>query len=170
MPNVTDALEIERKYIIKMPRVDVFTSQENYTSSEILQIYLPSEKGQTRRIRRRSYADRVKYIETTKIRVDSMSSREIEREMTESEFLMLSETILEGTSPINKTRHTFSYLGQLFEIDIYPQWQHSAIMETELSSREVAVSFPDFIEIIREVTGNKAYSNAGMSRSFPSEE
>ena len=170
MPNVTDALEIERKYIIKMPRVYVLASQENYTSSEILQIYLPSEKGQTRRIRRRSYADRVKYIETTKIRVDSMSSREIEREMTESEFLMLSETILEGTSPINKTRHTFSYLGQLFEIDIYPQWQRSAIMETELSSREVAVSFPDFIEIIREVTGDKAYSNAGMSRSFPPEE
>ena len=83
---------------------------------------------------------------------------------------MLSETILEGTSPINKTRHTFSYLGQLFEIDIYPQWQHSAIMETELSSREAAVSFPAFIEIIREVTGDKAYSNAGMSRSFPPEE
>ena len=170
MPGVTDALEIERKYIIKMPRVEVLASQENYTSSEILQIYLPSEKGQTRRIRRRSYADRVKYIETTKIRVDSMSSREIEREMSEEEFLLLSETILEGTTPINKTRHTFIYLGQLFEIDIYPQWQNSAIMETELPSRETTVAFPEFLEIIREVTTDKAYSNAAMSRSFPPEE
>ena len=42
-------------------------------------------------------------------------------------------------------------------------------METELESREEEVEFPSFIEILREVTGDKAYSNAAMSRTFPAE-
>lgn len=167
---ITDALEIERKYIIKMPSISILEEQDRHTASDILQIYLPSESGETRRVRRRSFSDRVEYIETKKIRVDSMSSREIEREIDESEFNLFAENPLEGTKPILKTRHTFVFLGQLFEIDIYPEWQNTAIMETELPSRETQIEIPPFLEIIREVTGIKAYSNAGMSRGFPDEE
>ena len=47
---------------------------------------------------------------------------------------------------------------------------NTAIMETELDSREKQVKIPSFIEILREVTGDKAYSNAGMSRRFPEED
>ena len=39
----------------------------------------------------------------------------------------------------------------------------------ELKSREAEVKIPEFLTILREVTGNKAYSNAGMSRAFPEE-
>ena len=164
------AVEIERKYIIKMPDISVLLSQKDYTVSQILQIYLPSEKGETRRVRRRVYSDRTLYIETKKIRIDNMSSEEIEREISKAEFDSLALHPLDGTDPIHKNRHTFLYADQLFEIDIYPQWQSTAIMETELSSREAEVKMPPFIEIIKEVTGNKAYSNASMSRSFPPEE
>ena len=62
------------------------------------------------------------------------------------------------------------YGGQLFEIDVYPAWKNTAIMETELDDREREVEIPTFIEIIREVTGYKAYSNASMSKSFPKED
>ena len=99
-----------------------------------------------------------------------MSSTEIERELGEEEFSTLAQTILAETRPIEKTRHTFIYLGQTFEIDVYPDWKCTAIMETELPSRETEVKMPKFLEIIREVTGNKAYSNASMSKSFPKEE
>ena len=163
-------LEIERKYIIKMPDIAILSMQESYSSSEILQIYLPSEKGETRRVRRRTYADRTKFIETRKIRIDSMSSTEIEMELSEREFDSMAQTILEGTRPVEKIRHTFLYNDQLFEIDIYPEWQHTAIMETELANRDTKVAMPPFINIIKEVTGNKAYSNAAMSRIFPKEE
>ena len=152
-----------------MPNIATLASQENYTVSNILQIYLPAEQGETRRVRRRSYPDRTIFIETKKLRLDNMSSTEIEREISEEEFNALSHTILAETRPIEKTRHTFLYLGQTFEIDVYPQWKRSAIMETELQSRETEVKMPQFIRIIREVTGNKAYSNAAMSRAFPKE-
>ena len=168
--NTKSAVEIERKYIIKMPDLSVLSSQNDYTVSEILQIYLPSEQGETRRVRRRASKDRTLYIETKKLRIDGMSSEEIERELTEGEFDLLASSPLAGTSPIIKARHTFIFEGQLFEIDIYPQWKSTAIMETELQARDTKIEMPPFIEIVREVTGVKGYSNAAMSRSFPPEE
>ncbi len=168
-PDYKTNIEIERKYIIKMPNFPQILTQEKYTKSYILQIYLTSRKGETHRIRRRSYSDRVEFYETTKTRIDAMSVTEIEGEISEEAFARLSHQIADGTKPINKTRHTFIYKGQIFEIDVYPEWQNSAIMETELKSREDRAEIPPFIEIIREVTGDKAYSNAQMSKSFPQE-
>lgn len=162
-------VEIERKYIIKMPSVKTILDIDGSTESHILQIYLPSEKGVTHRIRRRTYSDTTLCYETKKIRIDGMSCTEIESEISPLQFAALSENIKEGTTPIDKLRYTFTYKGQLFEIDIYPEWQHTAIMETELLSRETKVTFPPFVEIVREVTGDKAYSNAAMSREFPEE-
>ena len=167
--NTNKGIEIERKYIIKMPDAGILASQESYTKSAILQIYLPSEKGETHRVRRREYSDKTLFFETRKIRMDRMSSTEIESEISEERFNLLAEKPLDGTLPIEKVRHTFIYLGQLFEIDVYPLWKSTAIMETELDSRDREVEIPAFIEIIREVTGDRAYSNASMSKNFPPE-
>ena len=164
------AIEIEKKYIIKMPNISILKAQTGYTESRILQIYLPCAEGETRRIRKRVKAGKAAYTETRKIRIDKMSSNEIEREITESEFSLLSQNILESTRPIEKTRYTFIYKEQLFEIDLYPEWKHTAIMETELDSRERTVDFPEFLEIVKDVTGDKSYSNRGMSHTFPKEQ
>ena len=42
-------------------------------------------------------------------------------------------------------------------------------METELEGEDTAVQIPEFISMIKEVTGIRAYSNASMSRVFPTE-
>ena len=163
-------LEIERKYIIEKPPVPKMRECGAYTSSDIVQIYLDAEPGVTRRVRSRAYSDgRVRYFETEKRRVDEMSAEEREREITKTEFDNFSLQIAAKTRPIIKTRHTFGYLGQTFEIDVYPDWERTCIMETELPTRDTAVVMPDFIRIIAEVTGDKRYSNAAMSKSFPEE-
>ena len=167
--NETVAVEIERKYIIEMPELQILATQEKYEKSEILQTYLYSLQGETRRVRRRTTGGVTRYIETKKLRIDKMSSTEIERELDDSEYLILLRDADVDATPIEKTRHIFVYEGQLFEIDVYPQWQNTAIMETELKSRTQSVKIPEFIKIIREVTGDKSYSNAGMSRHFPEE-
>lgn len=163
-------IEIERKYIIKMPDESKMAQMSDYNKDKILQIYLPSENGTTRRVRSRCDALRVVYTETEKIRIDKMSAVEKEREISEEEFLRLSAVPREKTSPIEKTRHSFKYEGQVFEIDVYPSWKMTAIMETELSDREASVKMPDFIEIVREVTGIREYSNSAMSERFPEED
>jgi CYTH domain-containing protein len=162
-------LEIERKYVIEMPEVSVLAMREGYTVSEIEQTYLESAAHVTHRVRSRRYEGGTVYTETKKIRIDKMSVYEDEREISEGEYLDLLAKRKQDTVTLRKTRHTFDYLGQIFEIDVYPEWRKSAILETELGSRETVVEFPDFIRIIKEVTGEKKYSNAAMSREFPKE-
>ena len=164
-----DHIETERKFIISKPDIDVLRAQPEYTSSDIVQIYLMSSPRVTHRIRSRTCLGKTVYTETTKMRISGMSAYEDEREITEAEFVSLSEQIDPDTTPIVKTRHTFVLGGQLFEIDVYPNWQTSAIMETELEGEDTAVQIPEFISMIKEVTGIRAYSNASMSRVFPTE-
>ena len=163
------SVEIERKYVIRMPDFDVLKRLDGYTASEIVQTYIDSAPGVTHRVRRRAGANGVKYTETKKVRIDNMSAHEFERELGEAEYESLKAKIKAGTTPIIKVRHTFLFSDQLFEIDVYPEWKKTCILETELCSRDVRVEFPDFIEIIEEVTGNHDYSNASMSKKFPKE-
>ena len=162
-------IEIERKYIIEIPDKEKMENCNGYSLSEIVQIYIESSPRVTHRVRSRTINGKTVYTETKKIRIDKMSSYEDEREISEMEFKCISQKIKQGTVPIVKERHSFEYRGQTFEIDVYPEWKNSCIMETELESRDKCVEIPAFIEIIKEVTGDKAYSNASMAQSFPVE-
>ncbi len=170
MGNEKNGLEIERKYIVLMPSKSAMRGMPDFDESDIEQIYLPSEAGLTRRIRRRAWAENIKYYITEKRRVDNMSSEEREWEIGAEEYAALSKSMLPGTRPVRKRRCTFVYAGQLFEVDIYPDWQVTAIMETELSDRDGTVLMPDFLRIVREVTGLREYSNAAMAARFPDED
>ena len=163
------ATEIERKYVIYIPDMLKMKSMQDYTANRIEQIYLVCEKGETHRVRARSDGMTTVYTETRKIRIDSMSVTEIEREVSKEEYTSLLQMRDKSRETINKVRHTFTYLGQLFEVDVYDNWTSTCIMETELTSREAQVEFPDFIRIVREVTGDHRYSNAGMAKQFPPE-
>ena len=152
-----------------MPDFNSLSSLLGYRMSRITQIYLTSEKGVTHRVRSRVTDNTAVYTETKKVRIDAVSSREDEREISESEFYTLIKNIREGSRPVIKNRHVFSYKGKIFEIDEYPEWKKTAIMEIELESREEKIEMPDFLEIVSEVSGDFRYSNSAMSQSFPSE-
>ena len=162
-------IEIERKFVIAMPDFDKLSSVDGYTSSEIEQTYLSAAPGVTRRIRARSCGKDTVYTETKKIRVDKISAYEDERRIDELEYRRLLSEILPGTVTLHKTRHTFPYRDRIFEIDVYPEWQMSCILEVELDSHDAVLTFPPFLTVIKEVSGDKSYSNASMSRRFPDE-
>ena len=162
-------VEIERKYIIKMPDIDAISKQPGYSHSEIVQTYLAGGAGEVRRVRERSYPHGTVYTETVKVRIDKISSEEREREISESEYRELLLDIKPGTRAIKKTRHTFPYGEITVEIDVYAEWERSCIMEIELPGREYIPKIPSFIKILCEVTGEWKYSNAAMAAAFPSE-
>ena len=166
---VSAPIEIERKFVVAMLKTDELAQLEGYTSSEIDQTYLISEEHVTRRVRARRYGDRTVYTETKKIRIDKSSAYEDERILTEAEYRSLLSEIAPGTVTLRKTRHTFPYAGRVFEVDVYPEWVRSCILEVELDSRDAVVEMPEFVSVIAEVTGEKRYSNAEMSREFPEE-
>ena len=98
-----------------------------------------------------------------------MSSIEDEREISEAEFLSLAEQRDERTQPLFKIRRTVDYRGFVLELDFYEKWLRTCVMEIELPGEEVSLELPDFIEVVRDVTGMREYSNHSMSRAFPDE-
>ena len=162
-------VEIERKYVIKMPKLDFLRTLDGYTESDIVQVYLPSVGKSTSRIRKRVTDGVCVYTKTEKRRIDEMSALETESEIDAHSFEELARYPRAGSAPIIKKRLTFVFDGRLFEVDIYPNWQKSCIMEIELPDRETVFELPPFIEVVADVTGERAYSNASMSLSFPKE-
>ena len=162
-------IETERKYVISKPDISALAAQSGFTSSEITQIYLKDEE-KTHRIRKRVYSDgQVEYTENTKQRISHMSSVESEREIDAEVFERLKADIEPLTHPVIKKRITFEFVGKTFEIDIYPEWERSAILEVELKSENEKIEFPEFINVLKEVTGMREYSNHSMAYKFPKE-
>ena len=162
-------IESEHKYIIEMPDIAEICALAGYTRSEIEQIYLPSPVGVTRRIRSRRYGDTVVYTKTEKKRIDALSAIEDEVKISEEEYLRLAENKDPSSRPIRKVRHTAEYCTHTIEIDVYPEWKRCAVLEVEVESASEVVNLPDFIKVIKEVTGRSEYSNASLSRHFPPE-
>ncbi len=161
--------ETERKFIIKIPPLHILLASDSYTESEITQIYL-DDPSVTHRVRRRIYKDGIEeYTENTKSRISAMSAIECENEISKEMFETLAEGIEKGARPLSKIRRTFAYDDKIFEIDEYPEWRSTCIMEVELESESEKILFPPFIEILCEVTGKREYSNHSMAHRMPSE-
>ena len=55
-------------------------------------------------------------------------------------------------------------MNQYFEIDVYPFWNDKAIIEIEQSDVNADIIFPDFVNVIREVTDDEAYKNLTLAK------
>lgn len=159
-------IEIERKYLIEIPDIDILKAQPNYNASEIEQMYISIDgsgeyKGD--RIRKRAFSDVTKYYQTHKEYISGMSKIEIEGEISEEEYKLLSKKKLPDSRVIRKVRHCFDFEGQVLELDIYEFWKDKATVEVELESEEQKVTLPEFIKVIKDVTDDKSYSNFALS-------
>lgn len=162
----TEKYEIERKFLIKYPEESVLVSCADVT--EITQTYLlGSEKGFSERVRKRGKDGKYIYTHTRKMHITDVRRIELENEICEQEY---SELLLRADPKrriISKNRYCLEYKGQIFEIDVYPFWNDRAIMELELSDEGQSIAFPSNIEVIKEVTDDKRYTNASIARRIP---
>ena len=163
-------IETERKFLIRMPDTAALERLPGCERSKIKQTYLLSEPHVTERIRKRVYGDRTVYTHTIKRRISPLSSIEDETEIAREEYKLLKKRHDPKKNKIKKQRFAIPWAGHVAEIDVFPFWKKQAMMEIELSGEEDSLPLPPFVEILREVTGNKAYSNNSMSRSIPKEE
>ena len=159
-----EPMEIERKYLIAMPDAAFLSG---LSSSSIEQIYLLSEDGMNARIRRRSYSDRTVCTHTRKKRISDMSRIEIEHEISEREYEELRQSADPARRVIKKIRYLYPYEGQCFEIDVFPFWTDRALMELELESEGQRINLPPAIEVIRDVTSDRRYTNSAIAREIP---
>lgn len=159
-------LEIERKFLIRMPDPSVLLAQEGVVVKEITQTYLTADPGATRRVRKTVMDGTATYRKTEKQRISVLSAIEVEVDLTEADYLALLREADPTRHPIQKTRMTFPFAGHLMEIDMYPFWEDRAILEIELTSEEEEYAIPSFLSVIREVSGDKRYKNVNLARAI----
>lgn len=159
-----EPLEIERKFLIEYPDVRWLESIPNCQRIEIIQTYLNSDKDEEVRVRQRGFDGHYIYFQTTKRKVSDVKRVEIERRLSESEYIRLLMKADTTRRQIRKDRYCLTYENQYFEIDIYPFWNDKAIAEIELSNENAEIKFPKQIRVIKEVTGDDFYKNASLAK------
>ena len=158
--------EIERKFLIRRPAEAWL--ETNCQGSDIIQTYLKAEAtGHSDRVRRRAGKNGVVYTHTVKRRISDLRREEQERVISEREYLALLQRADPERRSIEKRRYVLAYGGKDFEIDGYPFWQDRAVMEIELADEAEAVALPPEIEIIKEVTRDRRYTNAALAKEIP---
>ena len=162
-----EPFEIERKYLIYYPDIKKLESMPNCTKVEIAQTYLKSTDDVERRVRARGIDGGYMYYLTEKRKVTNLKRIEVEKRLTQNEYLKLLMDADNKLHTIHKTRYCLSEENQYFEIDIYPEWDNQAIMEVELNSEEQQIQLPPFIEVIKDVTEEDIYKNYNMAKEMP---
>lgn len=160
-------IEIERKFFIEFPDTEILDIKKKL---EILQIYLENgENGSQRRVRRIIENGSTKYFYTEKIFRSAVVREENEFEIDESKYNKLLLQKKSDCKPLEKCRYCFEYKNQLFEMDKYPFSDNFAILELELENPEQEIFFPEYINILKEVTGISEYSNTTLANTnkFP---
>ena len=155
--------EIERKFLIRRPD----TSSLDGEVWEIEQTYLTAPSGETRRIRRIVSDGTERFFLTEKRRVTSITRIENEREIDRAEYDALTAERDTGLSTIRKTRIRIPDGKHTWEIDLFPFWEDRALLEIELESEDESFTLPPYVELIREVTDEKEYTNRAIAKRIP---
>ena len=165
---VPEPFEIERKFLIKYPDLMMLDKTPNCSKVDIIQTYLlPSRTDTETRVRQRGMGGNYIFTETTKRRISDVKRIETERRVTQREYLSLLMNADTSLRQIRKTRYCLSYANQYLEVDVYPFWDKYAVLEIELSHEDQHIIFPEFINVIREVTDDRKYSNRALAENVP---
>jgi len=155
--------EIERKYLIEYPDIDWLESNPTCQKIDIIQTYLNSTSGEEIRVRQRGVDGNYIYFQTIKKKISDLKRVEIEKRLSQAEYLKLLMEADTTKRQIRKTRYCLTYENQYFEIDVYPFWNDKAIAEIELSDENATIIFPEQIKVIKEVTDDDSYKNSSLA-------
>lgn len=164
---MANGLEIERKFLVEFPDLNKLDVKKTIG---IIQTYLIRGSGNIqRRVRKITENSSISYTYTEKRFVSPVIREENESEITADEYIRLLDEADTECSPVEKTRYCFAFRDQLFELDTYPFSQDLAVMELELDSPEQEIYFPDNVNVLKDVSDDKRYSNAALASAgrFP---
>ena len=167
--NETTPLEIERKFLIRRPDPERL-ARESVRRIDITQIYLQTDALTSSRWLRHSRWEggEARYL-TEKTHLTDRTRIEREREITPEEWDALLPQIDRTRRVIEKTRWCVPSGDHTLEIDVFPFWSDRAFCEVELSAEDERFTLPDWLEVVREVTDDKRYTNSALALSIPDE-
>jgi CYTH domain-containing protein len=163
-------VEIERKFLIRMPELSLLKKVYGVRIKNITQTYLKTADGSTARVRKIEENNKITFVKTVKNKISNLSHYEDEHEINEEQYQEELRNADEKKLPIIKIRYAFPFNAHTVEIDVYPFWQDRAILEIEMQSEDEEISIPSFIEVIKEVTEDAKYKNTNLALRVPMDE
>lgn len=161
---ISNLIEIDRKYLIKKPNLAEFSSI-NFTEMDIIQSYLKSPNHIERRLRQRGQDGSFSYYLTEKLDMGNSSKRpEVERKISDKDYLCYLSQMDPTLTPIVKKRICFVCNNQYFRVDLFDFSNEYALMEIDCKKDSIVI-FPDIIQVVKDVTGDPYYRNCSLSRT-----
>jgi adenylate cyclase len=155
-------IEIERRFLLKSFDTKFINENSGYP---IHQIYF--EKVDDNMIRYR-------LIDNQRINVcvkapnphgNGMLEYESEVKPYQREIYQSIVELIGRKHEVIKTRYNILYEGKLWELDVFDGRHKGLIIaEIELDDFDEPFKIPNFFNVNKEITGDKTYSNYGMSR------
>ncbi|MDD5860956.1 MAG: AAA family ATPase [Prevotella sp.] len=134
------------------------------TTTEISQIYLVTSPGTQIRLRKRVSNGKEVIIHTTRKVTPNHEMIETERQINNNLYESMLRQADPYRHPVEKTRRSFIWKGQYFELDDYHSpIDHLMILETKGVTEHESVNFPPFIRVVKDITGNAAYDNYNLA-------
>ena len=156
-----------RKYLIRYPDTDKLMSMRSARKLEITKTYLHAPEDESIWLRKSGSGGHYTYMEITRRWPVSEERIEVERRLTAEEYLRLLQEADPSYKEVTKTRYCFAYRNTYFQIDLYPFWNNRAIAIVEqLKDADRKVEFPDWIDVVSDVTDDPEYKNKKIASLF----
>ncbi len=161
-------LEIERKFLIKFPDISKLALIPGCKITQITQTYLLCQNG-CLRVRKSVCDGKTVFKRTQKTKISDITRLEDEKEISQETYNELLLCADGKRTPVLKTRYAFPHNDRIIEIDVYPFWTDRAVAEIELQAENETIDFPNFLQIIKEVTHDNRYSNKSLAKQIITE-
>ena len=165
-------IEVERKFLVNFPKswsalAEIFDDLVDI--KRIVQTYLKPKHGEPSARVRKTIEGLTGDIKTVyhfnqKKPIETGTHEETEREISEKKYNEYLKEPYPGKGPVEKTRFVFKYHDQVFELDVFKgPLKGLAILEIELKNKNDTVELPPFLEVQKEVTEDKSYTNFSLA-------
>jgi CYTH domain-containing protein len=154
-------IEIERKYLLDGAPSEAELAALGARPRVIEQVYLLSEDGWVRRVRRIDADGRSRFVLTRKRGRSGIVREEIESDLTAEEYGSLLARADPDRRPIRKVRHVLAHGSWTFEVDVFSEPPGLVLLEVELDDPDDVPEIPAALgeRVVREVSTEDAYAN-----------
>ena len=163
---IPEPLEIERKYLIVYPDLQLLNSLPACRRVPLSQTYLKTDTEGKFRVRKRGEGEDAVFIKTVKKKISEIRRVETEERISESEYKEYISNKENCKGTIAKDRYCIVWKNQYFELDVFPFWDKLALLEIELLDENQPFELPDFVIPLREVTFEKQFRNKALAETY----
>lgn len=155
------------KYLIEVNDdvLERISQEANYSTSHIIQHYLKSENGYERRIRSREKEDGTMYTYSEANYLSTNERIKRDKVLSEREYKDYFHQVDPDLNVIDKMRYSFINNDLFFKLDVFDFDKTKGVLSVDHPIDERKVEIPDYITVIKDVTGDLNYKNYFLAKS-----